>query len=173
MPFEDASLRAILMMNVFHHIADAGAFLREASRCLKPGGRIFMLDQHVNWFSRLIYRHAHHEPFDPDAREWSFATSGPLSGANGALASIVFERDRARFDELYPELRLEIFQPHTPFRYFMAGGLKWWSLLPGWAFSPATFVERTLLPGFGCFVDVELVRVSASPSSCATNGGRA
>jgi SAM-dependent methyltransferase len=164
MAFEDGSLRAILMMNVFHHIPDVAAFLREASRCLKVGGRIFMLDQHVNWFSRIVYRHAHHEPFEPDARKWAFASSGPLSGANGALASIVFERDRARFERLHPELRLETFRPHTPFRYFLAGGLKSWSLLPGWGFSLVTRLEEKLLPGFGCFVDVELVRGAASSS---------
>ncbi len=158
MPFADQSLRAILMMNVFHHIPDVAAFLGEASRCLKHGGRVFMVDQHVNWFSRIIYRHAHHEPFEPDAEDWSFASTGPLSGANGALATIVFERDRERFEHGYPELRLEKFQPHTPFRYFMAGGLKSWTLLPGWGFSLAKRLEEKLLPGVGCFVDIELVR---------------
>jgi SAM-dependent methyltransferase len=158
MPFEDQSLRAILMMNVFHHIPDAEAFLREASRCLKPGARIYMLDQHVNWFSRFVYRHAHHEPFDPDAKEWRFESTGPLSGANGALATIVFERDRDRFERLHPELRLEVFRPHTPLRYWLAGGLKRWSLLPGWGFSAATFLEQKLSPGFGCFVDIEIVK---------------
>ena len=48
-------------------IAQGSAFLREAIRCLKPGGRIFMLDQHVNWLSRIVLRYGHHEPFDPDA----------------------------------------------------------------------------------------------------------
>jgi SAM-dependent methyltransferase len=165
MQFEDASLRAIFMMNVFHHIPDVGAFFREASRCLKPGGRIFILDQHVSWFSRLFFRYGHHEPFDPDAKDWSFETSGPLSGANGALASIVFQRDRARFERSYPSLRLERFEPHTPMRYWLAGGLKAWSLLPAWGFPVATFVEEKILlnvsPSFGCFADIELVKVGA------------
>jgi SAM-dependent methyltransferase len=166
MPFEDVSLRAIFMMNVFHHIPDVAAFLAEAARCLEPGGRVFILDQHVSWFSSFIFRHAHHEPFDPDAADWRFETTGPLSGANGALASIVFRRDRARFERSFPELRLERFEPHTPVRYWLSGGLKPWTLLPGWGMPLARFVESQLLrasEGFGCFVDVELVKVARAP----------
>jgi SAM-dependent methyltransferase len=72
LPFPDASLRAILMLNVFHHIPDADAFLSEAERCLAPGGRVCMIDQHVGWISRPILAHAHHEPFEPEARDWRF-----------------------------------------------------------------------------------------------------
>jgi hypothetical protein len=36
--------------------------------------------------------------------------------------------------------------------------LKSWSLLPGWGFALATRLEEKLLPGFGCFVDIELVK---------------
>ena len=50
-PYPDGSLRAILMLNVFHHIADAAAFLAEAERCLVAGGRVFMVDQHPGWIT--------------------------------------------------------------------------------------------------------------------------
>lgn len=161
MPFEDSSLRAIFMLNVFHHIPDAAAFLSEASRCLKPGGRIFMRDQHVGWLSRIILKHVHHEPFDPDAKQWSFASSGPLSGANGALAWIVFKRDRARFEAQFPCLRLERYRPHTPFRYWASGGLKNWTLLPGKAFRAVSAIESALVgmhEGWSSFTDIELVK---------------
>lgn len=162
LPFADASLRAILMLNVFHHIADAGAFLCEVERCLAPGGRLFMVDQHVGWISGPILRWAHHEPFDARTPDWRFDATGPLSSANGALTWMVFCRDRARFERLYPGLRLERYQPHTPLRYFLAGGLKPWSLLPEAAFGLARAVDRALVwvsPQLGSFVDVELVRV--------------
>jgi len=162
LPYEDGALRAIVMLNVFHHIADVGAFLAEVERCLAPRGRLLMVDQHVGWISGPILAHAHHEPFDRDAREWRFDSQGPLRSANGALTWIVFRRDRELFEMRHPRLHLVRYEPHTPLRYFMAGGLKRWSLLPGWAFPLASALDRALLllsPQLGSFVDVELVRV--------------
>jgi hypothetical protein len=40
---------------------------------------------------------------NPDAADWSFPAVGPLSGANGALPWILFERDRARFEREFPQ----------------------------------------------------------------------
>jgi SAM-dependent methyltransferase len=162
MPFADGSLRGIFMLNVFHHIPDVAGFLREAERCLKPGGRVLIVDQFPGWFSSVIYKRLHHEPFRPDAKEWAFDSEGPLSGANGALAWIVFRRDRERFEAMFPKLNLERFEPHTPLRYWLSGGLKRWTLLPGFAFRLATWIDRLLVrisPGFASFVDIELVRV--------------
>ncbi len=161
LPYEDGALRAIVMLNVFHHIADAGAFLSEVDRCLAPGGRLFMVDQHVGWISGPILAHAHHEPFDREARDWYFDSEGPLQSANGALTWIVFCRDRVLLEARHPRLRLARYAPHTPLRYFLAGGLKRWSLLPGWAFPMASALDRALLglsAELGSFVDVELVR---------------
>jgi SAM-dependent methyltransferase len=162
LPFANESVRAILMMNVFHHIPDVEAFLREADRCLMPGGRLFIMDQNVGWLSRIMLGKLHHEPFCPDAQEWSFNTSGPLSGANGALAWIVFQRDRKQFNSMFPKLKLVQFRPHTPFRYWLAGGLKSWSLVPGWSFAFVTVVEKILSlfhPNWCCFVDVEIQKL--------------
>jgi SAM-dependent methyltransferase len=166
LPFADESVRAILMMNVFHHIPDVEAFLREANRCLKPGGRVFILDQTVGWLSKIMLGKLHHEPFRPDATSWRFDSTGPLSGANGALAWIVFQRDRKRFESLFPGLRIAQYQPHSPFRYWLAGGLKAWTLLPGWSFDWVTKLEKLLSrlhPGWCCFTDIEIVKIN-SPS---------
>jgi 2-polyprenyl-3-methyl-5-hydroxy-6-metoxy-1,4-benzoquinol methylase len=48
------SLRGIVMTNVLHHIPDARAFLKEAARCLHPGGVIAMIEPWVSPWSRLI-----------------------------------------------------------------------------------------------------------------------
>ena len=161
MPFPDDSVRAICMTNVFHHIPNVEAFLREARRCLVPGGRVLIVDQHPGWISTPIFKNMHHEPFRMDMNEWSFKSTGPLSDANGALAWIVFRRDRARFEKVFPEFELLRYEPHSPLRYWLAGGLKSWSLVPGWAFRPATALDRALIalsPETGSFVDVELVK---------------
>jgi SAM-dependent methyltransferase len=162
LPFDNGSLRAILMLNTFHHIPDVSAFFAEASRCLVPNGRVLIIDHHSGWLSSLILRYAHHEPFHPDARDWAFQSTGPLSGANTALAGIVFRRDAARFSECFPELLVERFEPHSPFYYWLAGGLKRWSLIPAW--KPAVLATMQLdslvlkLAGscMASFVNIEL-----------------
>jgi SAM-dependent methyltransferase len=161
MPFADGSVRALFLLNVLHHIPDVGAFFRECARVLKPGGRVLVVDEYPGWIGGFVLRHLHHEPFDAQAAEWSFPSKGPLSDANGALAWIVFERDRDRFEREHAQLRVAAFERHTPLRYWLAGGLKRWSLLPGALFPLATRFDRALLalsPRFASFVDVELVR---------------
>lgn len=161
MDFKDGELRALLMLNVFHHVPDVAAFLHEAERCLRPGGRLLIYDQYPGWISKPILSGAHHEPFVPDAKEWQFASTGPLSGANGALAWIVFERDRARFDREFRHLRVERYAPCAPLSYWVAGGLKDWTLAPGWAYGAVATLDRALTriaPRLASFVEIELVR---------------
>src|SRR5204863_1252005 len=112
LPFADQSLSFVGMLDVFHHIPDVGKFLAETQRCLRPGGRLLIVDQHPGWFGAPILRYLHHEPFRPEAEEWSFESSGPLSGANGALAWIVFRRDLRVFGERFSGLRLVDYRPH-------------------------------------------------------------
>jgi SAM-dependent methyltransferase len=161
MPFGESSVRAIFMLNVFHHIPDVSAFLLEAERVLIPGGRILIIDQFPGYFSSLIFKYVHHEPYDEGALDWKFQSTGPLSGANGALAWIVFQRDREKFQELFPGLRIERFAPHSPLRYWLIGGMKNWSLIPVWLFPLATRIDRSLARisvKLSSFVDVELVK---------------
>lgn len=161
MPFADQSLRAILMFNVFHHIPNVEAFLREANRCLVPGGRLLIVDQYSGWISHWILKYFHHEGYDRHALSWSFTSEGPLSSANGALAWIVFFRDRKKFEALFPQLEIKELYPHSPLRYWLSGGLKDWSLLPMLIFPFLAALERILVryaPSLASFVDIELVK---------------
>ena len=44
MPFADGTLRAIVMTNVLHHIPKVSLFFAEATRCLRPEGKILMIE---------------------------------------------------------------------------------------------------------------------------------
>lgn len=159
MPFADQSLRTICMWNVFHHIPDAQAFLSEADRCLAPGGRIIIADQHNGLIGRFIFKNFHHEPFFPEAKDWHFASSGPLSGANGALAWIVFRRDLKIFEKNFPRLKLLRYETHSPLLYWLAGGLKAWSLVPSWATGFFLKIDHFLVSLYsdsGSFVFIEI-----------------
>lgn len=145
MPFEDASLDAIVMVDVLHHIPDARAFFREATRCLKIGGRIAMIEPANTCWGRFIYTHFHHETFDPKAG-WSFKSIGPLTTANGALPWIIFHRDRQQFQTEFPQLTILKNRCHTPIRYLLSGGLTLRQLLPGWTYPVIKAIEFILSP---------------------------
>jgi SAM-dependent methyltransferase len=144
LPFADGSLRAILMVDVFHHIPDVMEFLREAERTLAPGGVIAMWEPWNTPWSGLIYSRLHPEPFGPCAANWSFPASGPLSGANGALPWIVFERDKAEFEEKFSGLKMEKLKLDYPFSYLASGGVSMRALAPGRLFPFARILERGL-----------------------------
>jgi SAM-dependent methyltransferase len=134
LPFSSGSLKAIVMVDVLHHIPDSRAFLTEAERCLRPGGSVAMIEPWVSPWSTQIYTRLHHEPFDPAAKEWGFPESGPLSGANGALPWIIFQRDRRVFESEFRGLEIQAVRPLMPFRYLISGGVSMRQLMPGFTF---------------------------------------
>jgi len=162
MPFEEASVDAFFMFNVLHHITEPRAFFREALRCLKVGGRVVMIEPANTLWSRFIYKNFHHEAFDTQAPEWgcrgqakrelgprkagTLQKSGPLSGANGALAWIIFWRDRKIFESEFPSLRIVRMRNHTPLRYLLSGGLTLRQLVPSFSYPAVKAIEYTLSP---------------------------
>jgi SAM-dependent methyltransferase len=145
------------MTNVLHHLPDAAAFLAEASRCVKPGGAIVMIEPWVTPWSRRIYGNLHHEPFDPHAESWSMAPGRPLSMANGALPWIIFRRDRRRFDAQFPDLEVIALRPLMPLAYLLSGGISMRGLLPGWMFPCVSWLDRwivKLMPGTAMFAQI-------------------
>lgn len=144
LPFVDRSLRGIVMTNVLHHLPHPDQFFLEATRCVRSGGVVSMIEPWVTPWSRFVYRRFHHEPFEPAATSWTLSAAGPLSGANGALPWILFERDRARFEREFPDWRVERVTPMMPVVYLLSGGVSLRSFLPGWSFGPIRGVERAL-----------------------------
>ncbi|MBF0483290.1 MAG: class I SAM-dependent methyltransferase [Candidatus Omnitrophica bacterium] len=162
MPFESYSVDDIFMINVLHHIHNTEAFLTEASRCLKIGGKLIMIEPANTWFSKFIYKNFHHELFDPEG-DWHFETKGPLSSANGALPWIIFYRDQKQFSQKFPQLKIIKLRPHTPFRYLLSGGLSKPPLAPSYLFGFFTLIEKILSPlnpMLGMFVTIQLEKIA-------------
>jgi SAM-dependent methyltransferase len=134
LPIAADSLRAIVMTDVLHHVPDPRRFFNEAARCLRVGGRIVLIEPWVSKWSRIVYTHLHHEPFEPDSTDWTIPLSGPLSGANGAMPWIIFERDRGQFAASFPQLKVELVRPFMPFRYLVSGGVSLRTLMPNATF---------------------------------------
>jgi SAM-dependent methyltransferase len=159
LPFRRACLRAICMVDVLHHIPDVRAFLAEAARCLRPGGVVTMVEPWVTPWSRLVYGRLHSEPFLPEAPDWEFPSTGPLSGANGALPWIVFQRDRQAFEREFPHWEAAAIRPMLPFVYLASGGVSLRPLAPGWTWSLWRALDRLFPPDrWGMFALVTLRR---------------
>ena len=144
--FKNQSLKAIVLIDVFHHLPQVGPFLSEAARCIKPGGVIAMIEPWKTEWAGLVYTRLHHEPVAPEAPDWQLPEGGPLSGSNSALAWIVFERDRERFGKDFPHWRIRSITPHTPFAYLLSGGVSMRGLIPGLLFTPVRRLESVLSP---------------------------
>jgi SAM-dependent methyltransferase len=143
LPLPNQSLDAIVMTDVFHHIPDVSRFLAEATRCVRPGGKIVMIEPWRTSWSEWVYTHLHSEPFSPESG-WKIPSTGPLSGANGALPWIVFQRDKALFEAQHPQWRIKNIDPMMPFSYILSGGVSMRSLMPGWVYRPIRILERAL-----------------------------
>ena len=119
-----------------------------------------MVEPWVTPWSRFVYKRFHNEPFLPDSQDWSFPSSGPLSGANGALPWIVFLRDRHKFECEFPQLKIKQIRPFMAFRYIVSGGVSMRSLMPSFSYSWWLYLERVLNPwmsilGMFAFISVE------------------
>jgi len=146
LPFKKNSLRAIIMVDVFHHIPDVELFLRDATRCVVTGGVIAMIEPWTTIWSALIYKYFHHEAFDKHARDWKFQQGGPLSLSNQALAWIVFERDRKIFDQKFQEWKITSTTLHSPIKYLLSGGISMRALWPDKLYSILRLIEYLLVP---------------------------
>lgn len=145
MPFKDDTVDVFFMFDVLHHMDDTEKCFAEIDRCLKPGGRIVMIEPSNTLWGRFIYTRFHRETHDP-SKGWDAGKGGALSSANVAIPWIVFCRDRRLFEEKFPELRIVKVRPHTPFRYLASGGLSMRQLLPSPAYGVVKFVELLLSP---------------------------
>jgi len=146
LPFRDGSVRALFLTHVFHHIPDVEQFLREAQRVLVPGGVIAMIEVPHTPMARFFFHHFHPEPYDDRADSWAFDQNDAMMDSNQALSWIVFCRDRARFERLFPDLCVDPpgFLPWLS--YLASGGVTRRNLVPGFLVPVFRALDRLLRP---------------------------
>jgi SAM-dependent methyltransferase len=138
MPFADASVANLVLVDVYHHLVSPARFLDEAVRVLAPKGRILLLDPYCSPVSTVAYRRFHHErtdlgaaPFDPDPR----LAGGPVEG-NQARSTLAFFRFPGELGRRWPELSLVERRRLAFLLYPLSGGLSRRPLVPAWAWRP-------------------------------------
>jgi SAM-dependent methyltransferase len=142
LPFAANSLRAIVMINVLHHMPDADVFFQEGHRCIKNKGVMIMIEPWVSTWSQIVYSNFHHEPFDPGAKSWKLPPSGPLSGGNDALPWIIFNRDIEKFKQKHSYWTIKTVALGIPLNYLLSGGVSMRNLVPGWMYTPLAYIEK-------------------------------
>lgn len=150
MDIPDKSVRCIYAINVFHHLPEPERFFAELSRVLVPGGGCILIEPHNGPASSALHRLLHKdERFDPDVTEWhNQHIAGPLSGANQALAHIVFTRDRTIFDARYKGNLELVHQAYVTngIRYLLSGGLNFREFSPSFAIPILRAIENLISP---------------------------
>lgn len=123
MPFRTASVGAIVMLDVLHHLPRPVDFLIEAARVLVPGGVVVMIEPWITPASYLLYRYLHHEdctlkvdiarPFEPEQKK---AFDG-----NASIPYNLVRRYRSSTDS---PMRLTRLEPFLGLPYLSTFGFK-------------------------------------------------
>ncbi|UGV25858.1 class I SAM-dependent methyltransferase [Rhodopseudomonas boonkerdii] len=166
LPFPNGYFSGIVMLDVLHHLARPVAFLQEAARVLRPGGRLTMIEPGMSTVAYPFYRFLHEEPAemgaDPFYEPPLDAERDPFD-SNQAIPTLLFEnRDNVvEVKRRVPELVLKRVDWLSLFAYPLSGGFKRWCLVPDGAVNSVLCLEDALprwvrrFFGFRLFVTLE------------------
>lgn len=132
LPFADGALSNIVMLDVLHHVEFPALLFREASRVLRPGGRIIMAEPGITFGSTLFYRLLHHEPVQMDADpllEGLPDRNRDPYDSNQAIPTLLATSYRNQFHAKFPDLTISETEWFSFVAYPFSGGFKSWSLI--------------------------------------------
>ncbi len=177
LPFADASISNIVMVDVLHHIEYPILFLREASRVLRPGGRCIFVEPAITWGSTFFYRFIHQEPVrmsaDPLLEGAPNVGRDPYD-SNQAIPTLLVGRDRERLERMVPLLTVEETQWFSFVVYPLSGGFKPWALLSERMGAQLLSLEKWLEPSLGQLLGFRmLIVLRKRATSAQTMAGKA
>ena len=124
LPFGGESVDNIVMIDALHHFARPLAFLKQATRVLRPRGRVLLVEPFVSAWGSFVYRYLHHERVDFDFEE-STAAKEAWDG-NAAIPRLTL----ARVEREVPGLRVLRTRYCEFLSYPLSGGFSYRALLP-------------------------------------------
>jgi len=163
MPFPDKSLSNIVMIDVLHHLSNPTKFLEEASRVIKPNGRLIMLEPYPSPFSLMIYKRFHPEPFifDVDYYSKSDIQDKDPWDSNQAIPFLLFFKHKNLFEQKFgDQFKIAIIEKLSCILYPASGGFENDALIPDSLIKIFNSFEVLLKPlrplmAFRCFVVLE------------------
>jgi SAM-dependent methyltransferase len=162
LPYDDASVANLVLIDVFHHLPSPARFFDSAARVLAPGGRVVLLEPYCSPVSYALYRRFHHERTDLDAPPFEDdvqAAASPMA-SNQARATLVFFRHCEEYERRWPSLPVAERRLLALLTYPLSGGFTRPPFVPALAYRPLSVVERALSPlarllAFRCLVVLE------------------
>jgi SAM-dependent methyltransferase len=168
MPYGDASLGALVLFDVLHHVPSPRRFFAEATRTLKPGGRVVLCEPYIGPLSYPVYKLFHEEPVDMGVDPLDPA-AGPAGvtrdpfDSNQAIPTLLFDRARGRaaLGREFPALAVREVTHLAGPSYAASGGFSRGPLLPGPLWTALHGLEARLpsgafrLGGFRLLVTLE------------------
>ena len=164
LPFGSMSFDNIVMFDVLHHIEFPSRFFAEASRVLRPRGRIIMVEPAITPVSWPFYHWLHPEPVNLRAdplQEGQPDRSRDAFAANQAIPTRLVGRDRQKFLTAFPEFKISERRWLSLLAYPLSGGFQAWCLIPQRCVAPLLRIEDCLAPllgwifGFRLFIVIE------------------
>ncbi|MEP6841315.1 MAG: class I SAM-dependent methyltransferase [Bradyrhizobium sp.] len=149
LPFPPACFSGVVMLDVLHHLERPIEFLHEASRVLRPGGRLAMIEPAMTTLARRFYENFHEEPVDMAADPFAPVVTNPDRDpfdANQAIPSLLFATQvaRSRLEATIPSLRVRRVEWLSLFAYPLSGGFQPWSLMPAALVRPMLAFEGAI-----------------------------
>lgn len=149
LPFPNEVFTGVVMLDVLHHLERPIEFLKEASRVLKPGGRLAMIEPSMTTLARRFYDLFHEEPVDMNADPFARVAINPDRDpfdANQAIPSLLFATAPARrlVEQTISSLRVRSVDWQSLFAYPMSGGFQRWSLIPAALVGPMLAFEKRM-----------------------------
>ena len=149
LPFPGRYFSGVVMLDVLHHLERPVEFLSEASRVLKPGGRLAMIEPAMTPIARRFYQNFHQEPVDMSADPFAPVAIDPDRDpfdANQAIPSLLFTSAaaRSRLEAVVPSLRVTRVGWLSLFAYPLSGGFQNWSLMPAALVRPMLAIEEKI-----------------------------
>jgi SAM-dependent methyltransferase len=149
LPFSDGCFAGIVMLDVLHHLERPIDFLREASRILKVGGHLAMIEPAMTPLARRFYDRFHEEPVDTSVDPFAMVATDPDRDpfdANQAVPSLLFSTSdaRKRVEGAIPSLFVRSVDWLSLIAYPMSGGFQEWSLIPARLVAPTLAFERKI-----------------------------
>jgi SAM-dependent methyltransferase len=144
-PFCDASLGAVVMLDVIHHLPKPLDFLAEVSRILRPGGRLVAIEPWITPPSYILHRYFHHEDcvLSIDIAEPFRSTGKQAFDGNAAIPYRLVRRLRT---QPAAGLKLVRCEPFLGLGYLATLGFKRQTSVPGGIVRLAEWCERIAGP---------------------------